>query len=151
MRSVVFLVGVLAAVVVVPASVATPPGSLAGPGVRVAPPVVHFGSVARGESRERRFSITNVGNEPLEFSRIAIPGFPVFTWRGQSDFFEFLENCPLVGPAVPVNLLPGDTCKVTVIAQPAASLAPGRYQGQFAVGTLGADDFVHVPLTVLVR
>jgi hypothetical protein len=147
MRFLFFLAVVLVAAVIAPASVATPPDTFAAPGLRVTPPILNFGAVARGETRERTLSVTNVGSEPADFSVIGVSaGFPLFTW----DFFNFLDTCPLTGPGAGVLLLPGETCKLTVIAAPDSSTLPGRYEGQFRFGT-STQAAVLVPLRVIVR
>ena len=132
----------------VPASAAGPPGAFAAPGLRVTPPIINFGSVARGDTRDRTVSITNTGSEPADFSRMgpALP-FPLFSW----NIGTFLDNCPLQGPAVPEFLMPGDTCTLTLIAQPGSNVAPGRYNGTFVIGVYQGPDLVVVPLSVLVR
>ena len=112
----------------------------------MAPPVIHFGAVARGETRARTFSITNKGENPSTFSVIRVFGFSLFTW----NYATFLDACPLTGPGAGVFLSPGDTCSLTVIAQPTHH-APGRYEGaDMTLGTL-LEINVRVPFTLIVR
>jgi hypothetical protein len=150
MRSLVFLAALLGAVAIAPIGAATPPDSFAVDGLRVTPPILNFGAVAQGETRERTFSVTNTGSEPVLFTRMGVPdGLPLL----RMDFSTFgSETCPLTGAAVPVFLQPGDTCEVTVFAEPISSTLPGTYGGAAVLGEHSPTvDKVIVPLTVIVR
>ena len=154
MRSLVFVAAVLGAVAIAPVGAATPPDSFAVAGLRVTPPILNFGAVAQGETRERTFSVTNIGSEPQLFTSMGVTsGFPLFTM----DFSTFgSPTCPLTGAAVPVFLQPGDTCTVTVTAAPTSSTLPGTYEGEALLGRFIDADFttepkVIVPMTVIVR
>jgi hypothetical protein len=131
-----FLAALLVAGVIAPASAADPPGSFAAPGLRVTPPILHFGSIGPVEARQRTFTITNTGTDPVHFSSSSnqVP-------------FDQAGFCPM--------LMPGESCTLTVIAKSRwvfsgfiFDIPPGTYESQVDLFVPLHERVISVPVTV---